>query len=358
MINILIIGNGFDLAHNLPTRYSDYLRMNEYVDEYIDASIWHDGRPQEIGIFSSGINEYGAFYKFGSALGYERTKRFNTISKECFWIQHFLSEKDKLGDKWIDFETEIEYIITKLVSFFRQQTLISTKIVTSVPFESLNKYLNAHGMLGLISENDLFDILHNDYDKLIESLDLYMGYYVNNIDIDYKNPIFLKEFNHIISFNYTNTFERLYSSNGDCCYIHGKATRDRIVLGYQNYDESISKKQKEEILYQKYYQRIVNRTDNRYLDWLDDGLDFINIIVYGHSFSPADGDVLEAFITKPLTKTVVYCTDEKDRAEKIRNLAIIMGESLLQSKAGGRKPSIEFEIIENKELPEVSQIIR
>lgn len=34
MTNILIIGNGFDLAHNLPTKYSDYLNQLNNQSEF------------------------------------------------------------------------------------------------------------------------------------------------------------------------------------------------------------------------------------------------------------------------------------------------------------------------------------
>ena len=30
-MNILVIGNGFDLAHKLPTRYNDFLKYYQYT---------------------------------------------------------------------------------------------------------------------------------------------------------------------------------------------------------------------------------------------------------------------------------------------------------------------------------------
>ena len=43
-MNILVVGNGFDLAHELPTRYSDFLDfMTLYITKnYSDWQAWGD----------------------------------------------------------------------------------------------------------------------------------------------------------------------------------------------------------------------------------------------------------------------------------------------------------------------------
>lgn len=37
-MNVLVIGNGFDLAHGLPTRYMDFLEFIEKYEEYYNNS--------------------------------------------------------------------------------------------------------------------------------------------------------------------------------------------------------------------------------------------------------------------------------------------------------------------------------
>ena len=37
-MNILVIGNGFDLAHGLPTRYDDFLTFVEEFKKYKDQN--------------------------------------------------------------------------------------------------------------------------------------------------------------------------------------------------------------------------------------------------------------------------------------------------------------------------------
>ena len=36
-MNILVIGNGFDLAHGLPTKYRDFLKFVEVIRQVLNA---------------------------------------------------------------------------------------------------------------------------------------------------------------------------------------------------------------------------------------------------------------------------------------------------------------------------------
>ena len=37
-MDVLIIGNGFDIANGLPTKYSDFLKLLETKDRFIDSN--------------------------------------------------------------------------------------------------------------------------------------------------------------------------------------------------------------------------------------------------------------------------------------------------------------------------------
>ena len=78
-MNILVIGNGFDLAHELPTSYQDFLR---FMDRYLfDYGIIPDKLESEI----------------------------RSLVSENKWIKHFKKFYEDNG--WIAFETEISDII-------------------------------------------------------------------------------------------------------------------------------------------------------------------------------------------------------------------------------------------------------
>lgn len=72
-MNILVIGNGFDLAHGLPTTYQDFLK---FTDSYMSYSEYISGELlSEIKNLISGnrwINHFQKFYKYNGWIGFER----------------------------------------------------------------------------------------------------------------------------------------------------------------------------------------------------------------------------------------------------------------------------------------------
>ena len=53
-MNILIIGNGFDLAHNLPTTYKDFLKFIDAFNRFKDIckeesvkKVWEDATEED-----------------------------------------------------------------------------------------------------------------------------------------------------------------------------------------------------------------------------------------------------------------------------------------------------------------------
>ena len=74
-MNILVIGNGFDLAHGLPTSYKDFL---EFTDNYMS--------------YAKSIND--------NLLSELKT----LVSNNC-WLEYF--KRTYIGNGWIDFEKEM-----------------------------------------------------------------------------------------------------------------------------------------------------------------------------------------------------------------------------------------------------------
>lgn len=85
-------------------------------------------------------------------------------------------------------------------------------------------------------------------------------------------------FDKILSFNYTNTYARLYDKYGSAeyCYIHGKANitnsiiTNNMVLGIDEYlTEDRKNKDTDFIAFKKFYQRIYKETGGEYKDWIN-----------------------------------------------------------------------------------------
>ena len=172
----------------------------------------------------------------------------------------------------------------------------------------------------------------------------------------------IQNFTHILSFNYTNTFQKLYDP--DCkanyCYIHGEVDSSsnlekcNLVLGIEEYQDDLHKDSANFFVwFKKFYQRIYKGTSSDYIDWLRDyeeyckmvsgNIDSLNeVYIYGHSLDVTDRDILSRLILEPYTSTYIYYYSRSDLSKKIENLVKVIGEEELISRTGGNKRTIRF----------------
>ena len=66
-MNILVIGNGFDLAHGLPTKYTDFLYFCNVVKEIIKGNKLNGIIPQENGDYTEWVNGIDKIKEIGRA---------------------------------------------------------------------------------------------------------------------------------------------------------------------------------------------------------------------------------------------------------------------------------------------------
>lgn len=232
-------------------------------------------------------------------------------------------------------------------------------------------------------------------DRLIRALEIYIAEFVHRIkiprksaDIEKLNP------DYVLSFNYSDTYERLYGieKNVTYDYIHGKADISRnvntcnLVLGINEYLGDGSKDRDLEFLtFKKYYQRIYKATGNAYLSWVDkiqkEHAEYLrqvdlactgrpdpilsrpwsncyydlssikyqshNLYIFGHSLDVTDKDVLRQFICNDNVETKIFYhrrneDDKKTLGKLIKNLVQIIGQDELIRRTGGPYKTIEF----------------
>ena len=116
-LNILIIGNGFDLAHNLQTTYIDFLKFIDAFNRFKDIC-----KKESVKTAWENATVEDKKYILDLANLYDKQKSvFEEIEKlisNNVWIEYFwklYSERktlEKVG--WIDFESEISRIIQTL----------------------------------------------------------------------------------------------------------------------------------------------------------------------------------------------------------------------------------------------------
>ena len=114
---LLVIGNGFDLAHGLKTKYTDFLDSfnkkfgNVEISEQL-ADIDIAGMKELVEHINSAIaaNDDDALYK--------NLKSYMEAPFGNFWIAYFnkiLEDRNnRIGEGWVDFEREIERVIGQL----------------------------------------------------------------------------------------------------------------------------------------------------------------------------------------------------------------------------------------------------
>lgn len=342
-MNILVIGNGFDLAHGLPTRYTDFL---DFVDEFNTYYSTYKNKELEE-LYYSGFSHLYIFLNIKSNYN-EISKKINDLITDNHWLTLFNEENNK--NNWVDFENEISKVIQTLDGinnrFNNKIYLPKEKDITEISTDELNYLEKFFPNLKYESNPDdvsttciskeqilkIRDTLLLDLNRLTKCLEIYLilvsKTFLEGNDRVKKLPLIESlDIDHVISFNYTDTFKLLYAPNNDNIkydFIHGKLSDlnddsdSKLVLGI---DEFISDDRKNTDLtfvdFKKYYQRVFKDSTCNYKTWLKyykpskdrkinpndaaNGLFYpipngLNIYIFGHSIDVTDKDVLEKLL--------------------------------------------------------------
>lgn len=386
-MNLLIIGNGFDLAHGLPTYYTDFLKfVNEANDYYNNFYLKKIEVPEED---KKNKDFFDFFIALNQISDFETIIELYELSSDNLWFKYFNNISNQ-ANTWIDFESEISRFIRILESLKEEKdfAILYNKDGFIVP------QIFSHFLKNIGWENTVFternfknelvftfplsnyfiltEKLSNDLNNLTRCLEIYLSKYINNLDKGLRIPEILElkdKINVVLSFNYTNTFERLYGHESvRYDYIHGKADIEntvdscQLVLGIDEYlDEKEKSNNIDFIQYKKYFQRIYKRTGRKHIDWLkklnrSNGIDLdeLNIYILGHSLDITDKDILYPLIMfgkqenlgfYSSVNIIVYDHDKKASFNHIANLVkVITQDELIDSvySKDGKEARIVF----------------
>lgn len=261
-MNVLVIGNGFDLALGYPTKYTDFLDFIKifnvvYRNESYD---YHISPIQCINDFTRIPDEalpanirtlLPLWNKFNKALNSDFIYRAFWDFKYCTcqnsWIDYFLyryEEKLLEGENWIDLEKEIKDVIKLLENNSLQiergkaatgEFEIAYGAIQNLIIDILNLQANDKRFhIKIDVYTALKKRLEKDFDKFIMALGIYLDFFVSQVDIGNKfsKDIYSlmkdKKIDYVLSFNYINNYNRCYSGEKDTedntCYVHGAST--------------------------------------------------------------------------------------------------------------------------------------
>lgn len=412
-MNILVIGNGFDIEHELPTTYKDFLDFIQGIRilstksfvlskgdinfyQKLDGKIGHEV-DENIKKF---LMDYDCYEveKFDIWKEDKYVKELIKCANNNIWIKYFLENVSYENKGWIDFELEISNVIQSLDNAhklsiyykknekhfpeYNKRDLDKEEIVSKIV-----KYTGLDIKIFQILEENLqsiIKVLIQDLDDLTYCLEIYLEECINKLPLTYIAPD-IRDFKYdrIISFNYTKTCEKLYECVSDlkikelefklgkiepCEYIHGKAdigrnkNENNMVLGIDEYlDDELKNVELDFIEFKKYYQRIYKKTGVEYRKWIKYMRDQKenNIYIFGHSLDITDKDILRQLIMDTScknnnyennTRITIFYHNKKANAQQIANLVKIIGQDELIDRVSGENPTIIFKEKQEKEI--------
>jgi len=328
MNRIILIGNGFDLAHGLKTSYRDFIddfwekekqkivarienkniyHSIHYVDEYIEVK-----STEQPCVLLQKASVYNGFNWFNSmqtstlkVISQHRTQETNIYYKNRFLKQ--ISEKSILKN-WVDIEEEYFFVLTQnyknlddvkiLHNDFRAIQDLLVDYLQEIKENRCNKPQNI--------EKYIFSPLNpDDFIELLEP----------NKDIE--KIIFL-------NFNYTPTVNLYnYGRTIPCelIHIHGELGNEEnpIIFGYGNErDEQytlIEKQNRNELLpFIKSFRYSINNNYRNVIRHIN-STDF-QVFIFGHSCGLSDGTLLSRIFEHKNCKSIKIFfykeSDEKD----------------------------------------------
>ena len=460
---IFVLGNGFDLAHYLPTAYVHFMNAMRVIESCKeDQELGFDDLFQNYLSDESSDRDKGFFSKTKELyktddlrLSIDTVKELQIKLKNNGWFKYFKHHLTDV-DTWIDFENEIEKVLMQYSDLFSNKFNLNTVF-------TLNDFLkgNGGGLEGFSGERGIkYRILEEEeaqisdsffkelgmdnlfYSKILYSFgiiyDIYGVYESSYSNEEYKRlgsdeyhrteernikvmfdsqiisksvfknvirKIYLsrmsnvytsfneneilrkvlsdlisfakiftiyieklinslkpakyfcgfgdlaKEIDAVYTFNYSNTFERLYPKSlanqlnrTEVQYIHGSAERKNIVLGISDLDEGKLKKYK---IYGfvKTFQKLVSNTDYMFLDNSDVKLtskppinyllqNDYEIIIWGHSLDSSDGEYIREMFNlnseNLLNGVTIKIWYHSSPHIQLANLMHIMGKDIIQ----------------------------
>lgn len=391
MPKILITGNGFDLFHNLPTKYQHFISVMQSIEE----SDFNMDVPFEI-LFGGLFREaHHVDYKLIKeryntdqvVFNYNKLNKIKILLEANLWYKHFKTVLEI--DTWIDFEAEVGNIINQVCIFRKFDSKSKVKrndlsdkdisfydfvvfnLITRVndtAFKMNKKYVNQRK--SIIDIAKIFEDLSKSFEEFIV---IFNRYLVDVVSVFYdavinkeKNPFHLMS--EIYTFNYTPTLEIIYGvDNSNITYLHGKISDDNqvqnLVLGVSDISADI--KIEKAYDFTKYYQKIKKNSNNIFVEIppKNQGYDEETIFyIVGHSLNESDDSYISRvfdFLKEDKYdkgKVCVFYYDSKDRDSKIRNLLTVVGEERISRLHQSKRLyftelNIENLIIEfNKEL--------
>ncbi len=396
--NILIVGNGFDLSHYLPTKYDHFMDVMSAIESSTSDVMNFDdlfAKCRETA-FIARTKEY--YHTQDITLDKAQLTEIRKLLRENCWYQYFKNHVQKIKT-WIDFEQKIQTVLLALgecvidTQGFRSiagsyQYLNSSTIHKNIrkenfgtlsyfAFSTINNYgkydFNKIFCHGSASRNgfsvDIFlEFLHKDLKMFIKIFNFYLEKIILNLQTEHNFSIQSSDWkipSKIYSFNYTDTYKKIYK-NVKIEYLHGKCgEKQNIVLGISDLHDN-SLKELKAFGFTKYHQKLFKDTDYLFLDEYKENIDDyikrltaferdytrddkstmrkmyeikktlnLDLFIWGHSLDLSDREYIEDIFSlnddfDRNVRVVVYYFDDSAKFSLLNNLLAILGKDKVE----------------------------
>lgn len=337
--DLLIVGNGFDIASGYWTTCRDFMNcfdkkgiysplgdffITAYGKDFVINDEWNG--------FENLLCQYLEFLQYlfsdnNNVEGHFEDERFEGVTgKYCFRIHN---------DSYLPNNI---FSILCLSNPLKQNLLLSIDKDFRKGFAGFDSYLNApeevYGRVFFVANpatsnkrnvlNYLLDELEKEWNRLEKQLQQFIKDATNGPT---SGPEALK--NHsakrVLSFNYSNTAERLYRLSPDnVAYVHGDVSSS-VVVGIEPSmitNQSVTE-ESAFIRFFKRFRRIYKNCNKDYNRKIMNNLTKESIVaIYGHSLDLSDRSILKSFFEKKMQRYDIYCYKDID-AYKIKLVKLI-----------------------------------
>lgn len=277
-------------------------------------------------------------------------------------------------DNWLDVERFIKKMVTEsncenesiLNIVYKKNSfpsLIDNPSEISTCYDGINVFLETFKLYleneqKIVFEHNPKNSIKQFFEDLTEK-HLSSIRYRSSLDID---SIHLSKMNYLVNYNYTNiadiflvssmlnldfcefrlsnNFSKVEAKYNKIFHVNGtinslNVVKNSMVLGYYNEsDSSVQNAVNNTQLYpfEKIYQRIIKNVPFFDLDGTMSPNDLYDVIIYGHSCSDTDGDILKKILEdERLHIAIILCIDMKSMIDCFTNIANIVSKDKLNN---------------------------
>ena len=363
---LLVLGNGFDLYHGLPTKYTDFLFFAKNWSAFF---LKYDEKKEDDGTFTVPLSDKGGLIddsisEFAKHGGYNADEiRYLNEHINCNpWIEYF-EKADTLKDNWIDFEAEMLNALKEIEWFYEEyrpnksaNEPASTDFVNSPRIKVVNIFGAGnegfdpeltHGITSKakLSRKYLYEqkkavlkAMKNNMNCLNQCLRIYLSEFVSRIKVKCcSEQVKAIGICNVLNFNYTYTYQTVYDQRegGENHAIHGELKEDNLVLGVA--DDAFGDTN-DYFYFTKYFQRLQKKTGAYYSEWLNyrrSALedDLLEVHIFGHSLGKSDEEIFSMiFNCENVGKIYIYYHKQSAYEDEIINLIQMLGRKRLVSE--------------------------